>query len=181
MPSDAGRLTAREAAFVEQYLIHLNGAEAARQAGYRGKNHDRLANQILGRPRVKEAVQAAVSARAKRNEITADRVLQELAYIAFGDPRQVLTWGPGYVDFRVPADELSPADAALVSSVGMTQAGVRVKLHDKLAALRLLMGHLGMKTGETPPAPPELAQLAALAQAFTATQGVPPHADAQPG
>lgn len=181
MPSDAGRLTAREAAFVEQYLIHLNGAEAARQAGYRGKNLDTQAFRLLARPRVREAVQEAVAARSKRNEITADRVLQELANIAFGDPRQVLTWGPGRVDFKVPSDELSPADAALVSSVGMTQAGVRVKLHDKLAALRLLMGHLGMKTGDTPPAPPELAQLAALAQAFAATQGAPPHVEAQPG
>lgn len=181
MPRDAGRLTAREAAFVEQYIIHLNGAEAARQAGYGGSNHERLAYQILARPRVKAAVQEAVEARSKRNEITADRVLQELANIAFGDPRQVLDWGPGRVDFRKPADDLSPADAALVASVGMTQAGVRVKLHDKLAALRLLMAHLGMKTGDLPPAPPELAQLAALAQAFTATQGAPPHADAQPG
>ena len=79
--------------------------------------------------------------------MTADRVVLELARVAFGDPRRVMSWGPGGVRLR-PSAELADEEAAIVAEVGETTTkeggSLRVKTVDKLGALRLLGQHLGM-------------------------------------
>jgi hypothetical protein len=79
--------------------------------------------------------------------VTADRVVLELARVAFGDPRRVMSWGPGGVRLR-PSAELADEEAAIVAEVGETTTkeggSLRVKTVDKLGALRLLGQHLGM-------------------------------------
>ena len=73
--------------------------------------------------------------------MTADRVVLELARVAFGDPRRVMSWGPGGVRLR-PSAELADEEAAIVAEVGETTTkeggSLRVKTVDKLGALRLL-------------------------------------------
>lgn len=68
-------MTPKQEAFVREYLIDLNGAGAARRAGYKAKNADVLAGQLLGKTCVKDAIQLAMVERAKRTEINADYVL----------------------------------------------------------------------------------------------------------
>ena len=79
--------------------------------------------------------------------MTADRVVLELARVAFGDPRRVISWGPGGVRLR-PSAELADEEAAIVAEVGETTTkeggSLRLKTVDKLSALRLLAQHLGM-------------------------------------
>src|SRR3954468_7449641 len=85
--------------------------------------------------------------RRRRTEVTADRVMLELARVAFGDPRRVVSWGPGGVKLR-PSAELAAEGAAVVAEVAETTTkeggSLRVKTIDKLGALRLLGQHLGM-------------------------------------
>ena len=92
-------------------------------------------------------IEKAQAARAERTRVTADKVVTELAKVAFGDPRRLLSWGPGGVVLRDSA-ELTEAEAALVSEVSETRTasgGTRkVKLHCKLAALNALGKHLGL-------------------------------------
>ena len=78
------QLTARQARFVNEYLIDLNGTQAVIRAGYRTRSPEVHASRLLTRPLVAKAITAAQAARAKRTEITADRVIHELARIAFG-------------------------------------------------------------------------------------------------
>jgi Terminase small subunit len=102
--------------------------------------------------------------------VTQDRVVLELARVAFGDPRRVMSWGPGGVKLR-PSAELADEEAAIVAEVGETTTkeggSLRVKTVDKLGALRLLGQHLGM-FGErvdlraTVTAAPELGALQAM-------------------
>ena len=75
-------------------------------------------------PRSKEALDARKGA----GLITADKVVLELANIAFGKPTSVMTWGPGGVIVRTP-ESLAPEEAALVSEV------VRGQAHGKGALL----------------------------------------------
>jgi hypothetical protein len=79
--------------------------------------------------------------------VTADRVVLELARVAFGDPRRVMSWGPGGVRLR-PSAELADEEAAIVAEMGETTTkeggSLRLKTVDKLSALRLLAQHLGM-------------------------------------
>ena len=71
-------LTPKQARFVEEYLLDLNAAAAARRAGYSEKTADSIAAQLLSKTKVFEAVQSAVAARSAKTEITAEYVLENL-------------------------------------------------------------------------------------------------------
>lgn len=72
------KLTAKEAAFVGEYLVDLNAAAAARRAGYSEKTARAIGHILLGKTHIQEAIQAAMNARAERTEITADYVLKTI-------------------------------------------------------------------------------------------------------
>ena len=133
--------------FVEEYLVDLNATGAARRAGYGVRSAAGTASRLMANPDVAAAIAQAQAARAERTRVTADRVITELAKVAFGDPRRLLSWGPEGMVLR-QSDELSEAEAALVSEVSETRTAAggsrRVKLHCKLAALTALGRHLSL-------------------------------------
>lgn len=141
-------MNARQQKFVERYLVHLNQTKAAEEAGYASAQVESV--RLMKRPDVLAAIQKAIHERATRNEITADRVIQELAKVAFGDLRKVMSWDASGVQIRA-SSELADEDAAMVSEVCETRQGgedggstIKVKTHDKVAALTLLGRHLGI-------------------------------------
>jgi phage terminase small subunit len=145
-------LTPKQARFVEEYLVDLNAAAAARRAGYSENRSMEIGYQLLQKTPVQAAIEAAQRERSARTGITADRVIAEIAKIAFADPRKVMEWGPGGVTMKDSKD-LTDADAAIVSEVSesISQAGssVKVKLHSKLDALEKLARHVGVYDSES--------------------------------
>lgn len=148
-------LTHKQAAFVREYLIDLNGTQAAIRAGYSERTANEQAARLLANVSVSKAVADAQAERADRLEITADRVLAELAKIGFADMRDVASWGETVVDEDgkpihgvklVSSDKLTDSAAAAISEIAETPAGLRIKLHDKRAALVDIGKHLGMFT-----------------------------------
>lgn len=151
-------LNPKQAKFVEEYLKDLNATQAATRAGYSPRSAEVTGCRLLGNAKVAEAVQKAMAARSKRTEITADRVLSELAKIGFADVRRIFTPGGSL---------LSPVDmdeeiAAAVQSVEVVERPKRnadgeveiehvrkVRLNDKLGALTQIGRHLGMFTDKT--------------------------------
>lgn len=75
------KLTLKQQAFVAEYLVDLNGAAAARRAGYGEKNSNKIATSLLARPHIQEAIAAAMEKRSKRTEVDADYVLTNLLEI----------------------------------------------------------------------------------------------------
>lgn len=146
------RLTPKQAAFVKEYLIDLNGAQAAIRAGFSERTARTKASQLLDLPHVKEAIEAEMAKRAERTEITQDRVLQELARVGFSDIRKIFTETG---QLKHPA-EWDDDTAAFVSSVEVVVRKVpgsdedevehihKVKLWDKNSALEKIARHLGM-------------------------------------
>lgn len=139
------KLTDKQKEFVRQYLVDLNATQAAIRAGYSERTASRIGPQLLGKTCVREAIEKAQAKRAQRVEITADRVVAELAKIAFSDPRDLMEWGPDGVVLR-PSAELSDDQAASVAEVAENNAGLRLKKHDKVKALELLGRHIGIFT-----------------------------------
>jgi len=108
---------------------------------------------------VASEIEEACQKRAKRTEITQDRVLQELARIGFADIRKAVKWGstptdpdePGfepnglnmYPVALVPSSQIDDGTAAAITEVSLTQAGVKLKLADKKSALDTMLKHLG--------------------------------------
>jgi len=142
-------LTPKQQAFVEQYLVDLNATAAYKRAGYAttGNGASVEAYKLLRNPKVAEAIAAAQERRAIRTEITQDRVLNEIARVAFGDKRRLMKWGPGGVSL-LDSETLTDDDAAQVSEVSetisATGGSMKLKTHDKVKALELLGRHLGM-------------------------------------
>lgn len=133
-------LNPRQGLFVEHYLIDLNGKEAAIRAGYARDAAAVRAAKLLRREEVRQAVAAAMEARAERTGITAERVLDEYAAIAFADIRHFVDWGPKGVRF-IETRRLSPEETRLVAELvdgGANKGLKRVKLFDKQAALNSL-------------------------------------------
>ncbi|MCA9245015.1 MAG: terminase small subunit [Phycisphaerales bacterium] len=70
--------SARRRAFVDEYCVDKNAAEAARRAGFAPKWADREASRLLQMPEIKEAVDAKLARLSKKTEITAEWVLKRL-------------------------------------------------------------------------------------------------------
>lgn len=140
-------LTEKQATFVQEYLIDLNATQAAIRAGYSPRTSEQQGLRLLRNARVKEAVQKAMQERNQRVEISQDRILEELARIAFGDLRDAVTWGKEGVTLKESA-ELTQEQAAAISEVSETSTkeggSTRIKRHDKVKAIELLMRHKGM-------------------------------------
>lgn len=144
-------LTPKQLRFVEEYLVDLNASAAARRAGYSQNRADAIGYENLLKPDIQSAIEVAQRERSARTGITADRVIAEIAKIAFADPRKVMTWGPGGVEL-FDSSSLTDADAAMISEVSesISQSGssVKVKLHSKLDALEKLAKHVGVYGGD---------------------------------
>jgi phage terminase small subunit len=152
-------LTPRQRRFVEEYVVDLNGTQAAIRAGYSRSGASVEGSRLLANPKIQAAVAAAQEERSKRTGITADWVLQRLAAFASVDIRNVVSWGEA-VPVRDPetgeesitngvaivdSKDLDPLTAAAITEVSQTRTGeIRVKLVDKLAALEKIGKHLGM-------------------------------------
>lgn len=142
-------LTDKQRTFVNEYLVDMNGTQAAIRAGYAPKTAFAQASRLLSNVKVAAFLTEAQKARSDRTEITQDMVLRELARIGFSDMRNFTEWGPAGVRLKDYA-ELTDDQAAAISEVSqtITEAGgsLKFKLHDKRAALVDIGRHLGMFT-----------------------------------
>ena len=74
-------LTNKQKRFVEEYLVDMNGAAAARRAGYAQKSAAGSATRLLHNPGVRAALDAARSERSARVGVEADYVVNALVEI----------------------------------------------------------------------------------------------------
>jgi phage terminase small subunit len=158
------KLTAKQQVFVSEYLVDLNATQAAIRAGYSVNRASELGYQLLQKTTVSEAIEKAMEERSKRTCITADRVLNELAMIAFAngtDFAQVVdepiiqngqyVRNPDTGQLRkqevvkvIPTDQLTEDKKKAIAGIKEGKYGVEVSTCDKVKALELLGRHLGM-------------------------------------
>ena len=130
-----GDLTPKQARFVEEYLLDLNAAAAARRAGYSEKNSDSIAAQLLSKTKVFEAVQSAIEARSAKAEITAEYVLENLKRLS---------------ERCMSEEEFAPSAAARALELLGKHLGLfsdRVELSGSLSVLGVL-GDLTKRVGD---------------------------------
>ena len=144
------KLPAKKSLFIQEYLIDLNATQAALRAGYSPRTAMKQGWQLLQEPRIKKEVQAAMNERSRRTEITADRVLQELARIGFVDTRNIMKVDDKGNMVVTASDILDSDDAACISEISQTitenGGSLKIKLHDKLGALDKIGRHLKLFT-----------------------------------
>src|SRR5687768_780298 len=84
-------LTEKQKKFCEEYLIDLNGTQAAIRAGYSEDSAKQIASENLTKPDIQEYLSRRQKELQETTGITQKRVLEEFAKIAFLDIRKLYT------------------------------------------------------------------------------------------
>lgn len=162
------KLTPKQKIFCNEYLIDLNATRAYKKAYPNVKKDETAAvngNRLLRNAKVKEYLDKRMKDREQRTEITQDKVLKEIAAIAFSngskyakvieritydengqviiDPETGETLKYKAIDFKC-TDELTEEEKKAISSIHKGKDGMKIETYDKLKALELLGKHLGM-------------------------------------
>jgi phage terminase small subunit len=144
-------LNAKQARFVAEYLIDLNGAEAAKRCGYSPRTAASQASRLLTDVNILTAVKAGQEAQIQKADLSAVRVLEELRRLAFVDIRQ-------FFDDRGnlrPVKDWTPEQGSALAGLeviiknaaagdGVTDTVHKFKLWDKTRALEMLCKRFGL-------------------------------------
>lgn len=141
------KLTPKQKAFCEEYLIDLNATQAAIRAGYKSSTAKEIGCENLTKPNIRMYIDKAIAERSRRTGINQDRVIRELARIAFVNANDVID-----IDEATLKQGATEDDTAAIASVKVKTIPTKdgegtereIKLTDKLKALELLGKHLGM-------------------------------------
>lgn len=163
-------LTEKQKSFVNEYLVDLNATRAYKVA-YKSCKKDETArvnsSKLLTKTNVREYVDKRMKKREERTEVTQDKVIKELASIAFAngsdfakvveksymkpiknDVGEVI--GEEEVFYKtvelVKTEDLEEGKKKAISGIKETKFGIEVQSCDKVKALELLGKHLGMFT-----------------------------------
>ena len=148
-------MTPKQERFVKEYMIDLNTTQAAIRAGYSEKTAEQQGYQLLQNTSVSAAVAKAMKKRGDKLEITADRVLKELALIGFANMEdfiRITDEGDAFVCLSGLTREQAAAISEITVEDYMDGRGddardvrrTKFKLSDKRAALVDIGKHLGM-------------------------------------
>ncbi|MGO8915284.1 MAG: terminase small subunit [Stellaceae bacterium] len=148
-----GKLNARQRKFVLVFVKTGNATQAAREAGYSLRTADRQGHDLLKNPEIAGEIAKRQGQLAIRLEISAERLVTEMARLAFCDPRKL--FGPDGMLRHI--NELDDDMAAAISSVevltrpmknaplGMIEQITKIRLHGKNGAIQNLARALGLR------------------------------------
>jgi len=139
------KITHKELLFCREYLIDFNESSAYIRAGYSFKNYENLqkqASDLLKKPSVANTIAEMKAKRSRRLGISQERIIEEIAKIAFVNINNF------YTDGVLNLNNLDDNDMAAISELEIKQTDngdvYKVKLHDKSKALNVLLNYLGM-------------------------------------
>lgn len=150
-------LAPKRAKFVDEYLVDLNGTQAAIRSGYAASGAATEARRLLANAQIQAIIAQKRADLSTNTGVTVQRVVQEAARLGFSDMREVAEWSHDHgVRFKA-SDELSDDAARSIMSVKskttrrtdedeneFETVELEVKLYPKEPALTLLAKHLGM-------------------------------------
>lgn len=147
-------LTARQRAFVAEYLLDLNATQAAIRAGYSAANAQAISSHLVADARIAQAIERGKAQRSKRLDIKQEDILTELSALANSrvdhyliDDDGNVRLAPGAPDNAMAAiesiDRRKTVRESKDGDISITY-DVKIKLHDKPRQLHLLGRHIGM-------------------------------------
>lgn len=142
-------LTAQQREFVHHYMINgQNGKQAAISAGYSKRSAEATASRLLRHDNVSKAILNIQQLAWEKMELTEEKVIQELAKVAFSDMRDLFNEN----DRLLKPSEWNDQLAAVISAVDTVITGgddpdtvIKIKTNPKIAALKELSEIMKMK------------------------------------
>jgi len=134
-------LTVKQRRFKDEYLIDYNASRAALAAGYSKKTAMFIGAENLKKPKIKYEIELEMAKRAAKSEVTAERIINELALIAFSDITAFVLMGKKGITLqefkKLPKDVKRCISTIQQNGTGV-KAIIKFKLYDKVRALELL-------------------------------------------
>lgn len=140
------KLTEKQQRFVDEYLIDLNATQAAIRAGYSAKTACEQGARLLANVKVQGTIAEHMAERSKRTGVNQDRIVRELAKIAFVNLTDIVD-EEGRIRSNATYEDLSCLESIKYkesSSDTGDSVEREVKIASKLKALELLGKHVGM-------------------------------------
>lgn len=141
-------MTAKQKRFCEEYLIDLNATQAAIRAGYAPASAADSGSDNMQNREVSAYIKKQMAQRSRRTGVTADRVLEELAKVAFANATDLID------DDGTIKDNVAREDSAAIATIKVKTIRSRdgeeavvereVRMADKIKALELCGKHIGM-------------------------------------
>lgn len=145
-------LTGKQKRFCDEYLIDFNATQAAIRSGYSVKTAYSIGDENLRKPEIQEYIKNKQQRVSNRLDISQERILKELASIAFSDVRQFYDESGALKSIKDLADEDAASLAGLkvdelweVFGEDRKQTGVtkEIKRWDKIKAIETINKMLG--------------------------------------
>ena len=144
------RLTPKQKLFTEEYLVDFNITQAAIRAGYAKSSNHYLSKFIASNAYFKQLLAERISERKQRLQLDQDRVVLEIARLAFNDPRRAFNQQGALLPIQDWPDDVAAAISSIktleVKAADGTVIGEtkEIKFWDKTKNLDLAARHLGM-------------------------------------
>ncbi len=139
------QLTPKQKTFCQQYLIDLNGKQAAIRAGYSARTAEFQASRLLSFVKVQKYLQKLQAEARKRTDITKDEILSELASILRAKITDYLNFDGKKIQFKDFAD-LPESQIKAVEGIRQTRHGIELKLHGKAWTVERICRILGFES-----------------------------------
>jgi phage terminase small subunit len=148
-------ITPRNRRFIDNFINSGNATHAYIDAGYSPNGADVSACKLLRVPKIAAEIERRRLEIANDNNVTASRIINELAKIAFLKSSDVFNYET--IEYKKdgelkkksipiikPHEELSDAALSSVSSIKEGMYGLEIKLYDKQKALDSLGRYVGL-------------------------------------
>ncbi|MFA5154432.1 MAG: terminase small subunit [Clostridia bacterium] len=165
------KLTVKQIRFCQEYIVDLNGTQAAIRAGYSENSAQQIASELLSKPVIQEYVQDLLDQRAARTKATADFAISEIYHLISFDPNEVFNEDGTLKLIKdiprnirkaissIEVDEIWEGRGKDREQIGETK---KIKFWDKTRTIELLSKHLKLLSdkheftgpGGTPLLPP---------------------------
>lgn len=156
-------LNEKQIRFCQEYIIDFHVTNAAKRAGYSEKTSHVIGSELLKKPEIANEIQKQLERRSKRTEVTQDRVLLEIARLAFNDPRKAFDENSQLLPVKQWSDDVAAAISTIKVKEEFSKEGEligylkEVRFWDKGKQIELAAKYLGMlgdnkKDDDLPPA-----------------------------
>lgn len=137
-------MTNKQKRFCKEYLIDLNATQAAIRAGYSPDTAGSIGAENLTKPEIQREVARDMAERSRRTGVNAERVVLELAKVAFVNVGNVIDATDATIKEDAAPEDLAAIQSIKVKYMGDMGIEREIRMADKLKALELLGRHLGM-------------------------------------
>jgi phage terminase small subunit len=159
--------------FARHFVLLLDASKAAVEAGYSPNGAKQTGHKLLQKPAVQREIEKLRARQERRLDRKLDHVLDEIDKLAFANVADF----SGLLGAKDPVEYLrtmDPEEAAAIEGLtidertdekGQKRRRIKIKLHDKRAALMDLGRHRGMRLGRmqveqlSPAARPDVSML----------------------